>query len=48
MGFQIMRALVVIGTSALGLFVEFVKKNKIKSFNGVKISFDIGLLKELF
>ena len=28
----------------IGLFVEFIVKNKIKSFNGVTIPFDSGLL----
>lgn len=31
----------------LGLFVQFVVKNKIKSFNGVTIPFDSGLLKSI-
>ena len=31
----------------IGLFVEFVVKNKIKSFNGVTIPFDSGLLENI-
>ena len=31
----------------IGLFVNFVVKNKIKSFNGVTIPFDSGLLKQI-
>ena len=31
----------------IGLFVEFVVNNKIKSFNGVTIPFDSGLLENI-
>ena len=31
----------------IGLFVKFVVENKIKSFNGVTIPFDSGLLESI-
>ena len=31
----------------IGLFVEFIVKNKIKSLNGVTVPFDSGLLETI-